>query len=305
MLKATAGKMRAASFWTFIGAGMALCHLMISANARADDNTIRWQMPGNPPVTITDGPDKGQGYADVFLRYFIERTPEYNSVIEHASLARVSGLMKQGQHVCQPSLLKTSEREAYMEFSNPVEFVLPYYVVVRSDRAARLAAYRNADGAIDIARLMHEISLTTVRQEMRGYPPVILSAFTAAAGQKNILQTSADDVAPFSQLASGWVDYIIAYPDEVYWFARHLKLPISVKFIYLPIAGHSEYTLGYAACTKGPWGRKIVKRVNEIVAKAGRRPPWIEAEARLLDPEAAKRYEEVYARYSPFRRQAK
>ncbi|KUM02058.1 hypothetical protein KIF53_04700 [Chromobacterium subtsugae] len=304
MLKATVGKKPTTSFRTFIGVGMALCHLTMSADARADDNTIRWQMPGNPPVTITDGPDKGQGYADVFLRYFIERAPEYNSVIERASLARVSGLMKQGEHVCQPSLLKTVEREAYMEFSDPVEFVLPYYIVMRSDRTARLKAYRDADGAIDIARLMHDLSLTTVRQEMRGYPPVVLSAFTAAAGQKNILQTSADDVGPFSQLASGWVDYIIAYPDEVYWFARHLKLPTSIKFVYFPIAGHPKYTIGYAACTKGAWGRKIVKRVNEIVAKAGRRPPWIDAEARLLDPEAAKRYEEVYARYSPFRRQA-
>ncbi|WP_155419350.1 hypothetical protein [Chromobacterium subtsugae] len=304
MLKATVGKKPTASFRTFIGVGMALCHLTMSADARADDNTIRWQMPGNPPVTITDGPDKGQGYADVFLRYFIERAPEYNSVIERASLARVSGLMKQGEHVCQPSLLKTVEREAYMEFSDPVEFVLPYYIVMRSDRTARLKAYRDADGAIDIARLMHDLSLTTVRQEMRGYPPVVLSAFTAAAGQKNILQTSADDVGPFSQLASGWVDYIIAYPDEVYWFARHLKLPTSIKFVYFPIASHPKYTIGYAACTKGAWGRKIVKRVNEIVAKAGRRPPWIDAEARLLDPEAAKRYEEVYARYSPFRRQA-
>ncbi|WP_338522774.1 hypothetical protein NUH87_22790 [Pseudomonas batumici] len=305
MLKATLGKMRSSSVRMFIGAGMILCHLMMGASARADDTAISWQMPGNPPVSITDGPYKGQGYADVFLQYFIERTPEYHSVIERSSLARVSGLMKQGLQVCQPSLLKTVEREAYMEFSNPVEFVLPYYIVVRSDRVARLAAYRNAEGAMDITRLMHDLSLTTVRQEMRGYPPVVLDAFTAAAGQKNVFQTSADDEAPFSQLASEWVDYIITYPDEVYWFARHLKMPAAAKFVYVPIAGQPEYTLGYVACTKGPWGRKIVERVNEVVAQAGKRPPWIEAEARLLDPEAAKLYEDVYARYSPFRRQAK
>lgn len=277
---------------------MLLGALLPAASARADDTLVTWQMPDYPPVIIGSGPLKGQGYADVFLRYFIERTPELRHVIEPSSMSRVFGLMKQGQPVCEPSLLKTAEREAYVDFSGPVEFVLPHHIVVRADRVARLAPYRDRSGAVDIARLLADTTLTTVRQEKRGYPPVVLQAFSAAAGQKNLLQTSEDDQGPFRQLANGWVDYIITYPDEVNWFS--IQLGQSVKLAYLPIAGLPEYTLGYVGCTKGAWGRKIVERVNQIVARAGKRPPWIDAEARLLDPVAAKRYEEVFARHSPF-----
>jgi hypothetical protein len=60
-----------------------------------------------------------------------------------------------------------------------------------------------------------------------------------------------------------------------------------------------EFTIGYVGCTKGAWGKKIVQRVNEIVA--GKRPPWIDAEARWLDPAAARRYEDVFARRSPLK----
>jgi len=291
-----------ANVWTIRtpAAGMACCLALSSVGAWADDQIIHWQMPDYPPVLIASGPHKGTGYADVFLQYFIERTPEYRHVIESSSMSRVFGLMKQGELVCEPSLLKTAEREQYVDFSGPVEFVLPHHVVVRSDRMGRLASYRDAAGAVDIARLLRDASLTTVRQEKRGYPPVVLDAMKAVAGHKNLIQTSDDDNGPFHQLASGWVDYIITYPDEVNWYARQLTLPPSVKFVYLPIAGLPEYTVGYVGCTKSAWGKKIVNRVNEVVSSAGKRPPWIDAEAAWLDPEAAKRYDDIYARRSPF-----
>lgn len=270
-----------------------------------DGSAVTWLMPDYPPVTIVQGPHKGQGYADIFLRYFIERTPEFRHTVEASSMSRVFGLMQQGQPACHPSLLKTKEREAYVDFSDPVEFVLPHHIVVRSDRAARLAPYRNTDGAVDVVRLLKDSSLVMTYQEKRGYPAIVSEAFKAGAGQKHIIQTSADDEGPFRQLAGGWVDYIITYPDEVHWFAKLLNLPESTKFAYFPIAGLPEYALGHVGCTKGPWGRKIVERVNEVVARAGSRPVWIEAASNLLDPAAAKRFEEVYARNSPFRRQAR
>ncbi len=275
------------------------------ANALADDDTVTWLLPDYPPVTISHGPRQGTGYADIFLRYFIERAPEYTHVRESSGMSRVFGLMQQGQHVCHPSLLKTPEREAFVDFSGPVEFVLPHHIVVRNDRLPRLAAYRNADGAVDVARLLKDESLVMTYQEKRGYPPMVAEALKAGAGQKNIIQTSSDDEGPFRQLAGGWVDYLITYPDEVNWFSELLHLPDSVKFAYLPIAGSPEHVIGYVGCTKGAWGRKVVERVNQIVAKAGARPVWVEAEARLLDPAAAKRFEEVFARHSPFRRPAK
>ena len=302
MLTALVGRLRRLSAPLCVGAGIAVGQLMMAGTACADDNVVNWQMPDYPPVLIGSGPLKGTGYADVFLQYFIERTPDLKHVVEQSSMSRVFGLMKQGQPVCEPSLIKTAERETYVDFSGPVEFVLPHYIIVRSDRAARLAPYRNADGAIDMGRLVRDLSLTTVRQEKQGYPPVVLKAFDDAAGQKNLFQTS-DDQGPFHQLASGWVDYIINYPDEANWFAK--QLPASLTFNYFPIAGLPEYTIGYVGCTKGEWGRKIVERVNQVVAKAGKRPPWIDATVRQLDPVAAKRFEEVYARYSPFRMQGK
>lgn len=273
-----------------------------SQKALAAEDTITWLLPDYPPVTISHGPRQGTGYADIFLSYLVERTPKYTHVRESSGMSRVFGLMQQGQPACHPSLLKTPEREAFVDFSGPVEFVLPHHIVVRSDHLARLAPYRNADGSVDVARLMKDPGLSTAYQEKRGYPLIVAAALKAAAGQKNIIETSADDQGPFRQLAAGWIDYIIAYPDEVNWFATSLTMTGPLSFEYLPIAGLDEYVIGHVGCTKGPWGRKITALVDEIVAKAGPRPSWVEAEARLLDPVAAKRFEDVFARNSPFKR---
>ena len=269
--------------------------------AQAAELTISWQMPDFPPAIIGSGPHKGTGYADVFLRYFIERTPDIKHVIEPSSMSRVFGLMRQGELVCEPSLIKTAEREQYVDFSDPVEFVLPHHVVLPVSLLPKLAPYRNAKGEVDMSKLVRDTSLTTVRQEKRGYPPPVLSAFEAAAGQKNFIVSSDDGQAAFRQIATGWISYAVAYPNEANWYARQLETPL--KLAYVPIAGIPEYTIGYVGCTKSPWGKKVIQRVNEVVAKAGKRPPWVDAEAGFLDPEAAKRFEVIYARHSPFRHQ--
>ncbi len=305
MATANSPGMRAGQIRWLRALGVTVCLAAPSSSTLADDNAVTWLMPDYPPVTIVNGPHKGTGYADIFLRYFIERTPEYKHTVESSSMSRVFGLMQQGQPACHPSLLKTAEREAYVDFSGPVEFVLPHHIVMRTDRVPRLAAHRNADGSVDVARLLKDESLVMTYQEKRGYPPIVLEALKAGAGRKHIIQTSADDEGPFRQLAGGWVDYIITYPDEVNWFAKILNLPETAKLAYLPIAGLPEYVIGHVGCTKGPWGRKIVERVNDVVAKAGTRPVWVEAEARLLDAAGAKRFEEVFARHSPFRRPSK
>jgi uncharacterized protein (TIGR02285 family) len=286
-----------------LGAAVLTAGLAAPAAApAAEGDAITWLLPDYPPVTIAHGPRQGTGYADVFLSYFAEHTPEYVHRRESSSMSRVFGLMQQGQPVCHPSLLKTPEREAFVDFSGPVEFVLPHHVVVRSDRVARLVPYRLADGSVDVARLMEDPSLVTTYQEKRGYPPVVSAALKAGAGKKHIIETSADDEGPFRQLAAGWIDYMTAYPDEVNWFAERLNLPGTATFEYLPIAGTADHVIGHVGCTKGAWGRKIVERVDQIVAKAGARPTWVDAEARLLDPAAARRFEEVFARNSPFGR---
>lgn len=275
--------------------------LMLAAcgTAQAEEMTIRWQMPDFPPTIISSGPQKGTGYAEVFLRYFIAHTPDIKHVIEPSSMSRVFGLMRQGELVCEPSLIKTPERETYVDFSGPVEFVLTHHVVLPVALLPKLAPYRNGKGEVDMSKLVRDPSLTTVRQEKRGYPAPVLTAFEAAAGQKNVIVTSDDGQAAFRQIATGWVSYVVAYADEANWYARQLETPL--KLAYVPIAGLPEYTIGYVGCTKSPWGKKVIQRVNEVVAKAGKRPPWIDAEAGFLDPEAAKRFEVIYARHSPFR----
>lgn len=280
-----------------------LLQALLCPGASAEEIQITWQMPDFPPVLIHQGPLKGTGYADVFLRYFIEKTPEFRHRIEASSMSRVFGLMKQGQPVCEPSLLKTPERETYVEFSDPVEFTLPHHIVVRADRIARFQSYINKAGAIDLALLLSDLTLSTVRQEKRGYPALVQQAFNAASGQKNLLLTSDDDQGPFRQIANGWIDYFIAYPDEVYWFDR--QLGTATSFAYFPIAGLPEYVYGHVGCTKGAWGRQVIQRVNQVVAKAGPRPPWIDAAVRHFDPVAAKRFEAIYERHSPFRLQGK
>lgn len=264
---------------------------------------LTWILTDFPPFIVTDGPSlPGEGFIDFTLRYLVERMPEYRHRYEVAGIARAVGLMEQGAPVCHPALLRTAEREKIAEFSGPVHFVLSHMVVARRDRLDRLSRHMDDKGTVDLARLLADPSLTTSLTEKRAFSPVIDKALAESGPSHNRPTIGVRFDSPFLQMDVGWIDYIFAYPVEPGWYRKSGRISRDADLVYLPVAGGPDYVLGGVACTRGAWGEGVVRRIDAAVAAAGPRPPWINREKELSDPDAAQRLEEAFQRVAPFGR---
>lgn len=263
---------------------------------------IVWILNDFPPFILIDGKLPGEGFSDAALRYIVERLPEYQHHFEVSTVARALGLMEQGVPVCHPTLLMTPEREKRAEFSGPVHFMLAHRVVLRREQLPRFRRHLGADGSVNLRSLLADTTLTTSLTEQRAYADVIEKTLADLRGTRSIKPTGVHFEAPFLQLAAGWIDYAFAYPIEPGWYKARDRIPRDLSFVMLPIAGSEDFALGRVGCTKGDWGREVTVRINQIVAAAGPRPPWIDATKALSDAEGGRLLEQVFARSNPFRR---
>lgn len=264
---------------------------------------VTWILSDFPPFIVTDGPSlPGEGFIDFTLHYLVERMPEYRHRYEVAGIARAVGLMEQGAPVCHPALLRTAEREKIAAFSGPVHFVLSHTVVARRDRLERLSSHLNDKGQVDLPRLLADPLLATSLTEKRAFSPVIDKALADAGPSGNRPTIGVRFDSPFLQMDAGWIDYIFAYPVEPGWYRKTGRISPDADLVYLSVAGSDDYVTGGIACTRGAWGDGVISRIDAAVAAAGPRPPWINREKELSDPDAAQRLEQAFQRVAPFGR---
>lgn len=276
------------------------CLLLVISGACAEDQRLRWLLNDFPPFIEVGQQIPGQGISDAMLRYLQPRLPQYRHEFEVASFARMYALMERGEQVCHPTTLKLPEREQAMLFSRPVLFLLAQQVLIRADRRERLAPYLDAQGQVDVRRLLGDTQLVTAVSERRGYSPTISAALMELGPQAHVLKGGVKFGAPFQQLMAGWIDYLFAYPVELGFYQRQNAGQSPVAIQGLPISGAAPYTLGYISCTRGAWGEQVIGAIDEQLRLAGPRPPWIDKISENSASEDRERYERALVEQRPF-----
>lgn len=279
---------------------MGCCLWFVVSAVNAQDVRLRWLLNDFPPFTEVDGQVPGRGIADGLLSYLQAHMPQYRHEFEVASFARAYALMERGEPVCHPTTLKMSEREQAMLFSRPVLFMPSQQVLIRNDRLDRVAPYLDAQGRVDVQRLLNDPQLVTAISERRGYSPSISRALAKQGSQPQVLKAGVNFSAPFQQLRAGWIDYLFAYPVELGWYYRLHQDEPAIAIRRLGIAGDPPYMLGYIACTHSTWGEQVIHDIDQQLRQAGPRPPWTERVIEFTANEDRESYERALVEQRPF-----
>ncbi|MDX5300047.1 MAG: hypothetical protein LPK85_13985, partial [Gammaproteobacteria bacterium] len=218
-----------------------------------------------------------------------------------ASLARVHGLMAQGEAYCHPALLRKPERERIMHFSEPAHFILTHRIMIRADRLALFEPFRMPDGSIDAQRLVKNPALVTAMSEKRAYSPSISAALAELDDDRHILRAGVEFKSPFHQLMEGWIDYLFAYPVEYGWYQHQGQGLPEQALLALRIHGDPELIIGYVTCTRSEWGATIIREVNAAMHRVRGIPPWIERAIQYTAPSELEAYLRALERESPYR----
>ncbi|MCL1979831.1 MAG: TIGR02285 family protein [Proteobacteria bacterium] len=266
--------------------------LTLAAPARAKDS-ITWMEAVVPPYLIQDGAFKEQGYGNVITRIVQAELVEYEHKRIVTNITRHFYQFKQGENVCSIGLFRTPEREAFMYFSIPSFLTLPAVIIIKKESLPRFGN----KASVRLAEVLNDKNMMIGLSKDRSYGIDTDTILNKYRGASNILEIAGQELSLnlFKMLMKGRLDGIVGLPDEALYQAE--QMGIRDQLITLTIeenqTGYDSW-LSSVGCSKTPWGKEIIDKINVILSKQRATERYRAAYERWLDPNAIERYRRVY-----------
>ena len=270
--------------------------LMCSVQSVVAQNTITWMEASFPPYLIHEGAYKGQGYGDTVTNILIANLKQYEHKRIQANISRHYDLFKKGENVCTVGLYKNPEREKFLYFSLPSFFTLPNVIIINRDK------YDDFGGSsmVSLTEILKKNTLVIGQAKNRSYGPIIDSIFTKYGTKDNVFvyEGKTLSLSFFEMLKRDRLDGIIGLPEEVFYQAENLG--IREQIMTLSIAENQQSLdawLSYVACSKTPWGNKVIEDINRVLLEQRPKEQYRAAYERWLDEGSISRYRAAYENY--------
>ncbi|MFB9354487.1 transporter substrate-binding domain-containing protein [Sneathiella chinensis] len=273
---------------------LSLLPALATANPHNDGTTINWFVGHFPPVHFAPSettPDTAnlQGFGDRNLTYLSDHLTGFNHAFYRGtSYRRSEALIRTSDLACNPTMLKTPEREQYIAFSDPIYVVLPNMLAYRPGDDWKFTPHLT-DGKIDMHSLVQDRQRRGSVTLGRSYGKAVDEALQSVGTVPHIAQLRHSQLA-INLLDVGRIDYVIAFPSEISHFrSLNKQRPDGIR--YFPIKGMNELIKGHVGCTKNPNGLKVIEAVNKIIRDTNPYPLFKSYYLEWLEPEAARHYE--------------
>ncbi|MGY2375979.1 TIGR02285 family protein [Pseudomonas sp. SDO524_S393] len=234
-----------------------------SLPAQAGD-TLIWLLRDLPPLTIFEGPRKGQGALDQLLPMLIERLPEYRHQVLHVNRARGMQMLREPSFTCDPSLLWTSERARYIVFSSQAFVVASNGVTLRRSHLSELAPFID-EGQFDLQAFLEGRKSRVGAIAERSYGPIIDERLKQADPHKLALHYGNDALGSLLQMQRlGRLEAVLGYWPEIRYHAMQQGIATDDLSFY-PIKGSAPYQRTHIGCSDTPQGREAIQRIDQVI----------------------------------------
>jgi uncharacterized protein (TIGR02285 family) len=231
--------------------------------ANAED-TLIWLLRDLPPLTIFEGPRKGQGALDQLLPKLIEHLPEYRHQVLHVNRARGTQMQREPTFTCDPSLLWTAERARYVVFSRQAFVVASNGITIRRSQQQAMADYIS-EGQFDLQALLDAHKARVGATAERSYGPVIDAQLKQADTHSLALHYGNDALGSLLQMQRlGRLEAVLGYWPEIRYHAMQQGIA-SDDLSFYPIKGSAPYQRTHIGCSDTPQGRQAIKRIDQIL----------------------------------------
>jgi uncharacterized protein (TIGR02285 family) len=266
-------------------------------------DTVMWYFSDFPPVHFLAGPNKGQGSGDKRTDVLVRRLPEFRHEIVAAGQGRILDMLKTRPNACNSVLLKTPERAAVLEYSEPYLKILPPGVITTRARLPLFKPFINEEGELRLGSFMDtgKYRLGTIAE--RSFGPGIDSVLKKVSGQKSVVAVPSSDqfASRLLKLANqNEFDAIVGYATELAYNVRNLNLKEG-DFVFLSTAEEEPLVPSYIACNKSDFGKRVIAAINRILADEGAQREADAAYRSWLDADSAARFERLRTQARPTR----
>ena len=233
----------------------------LSAHA---EETLTWLLRDLPPVTIFEGPQKGQGVLDRLLPILSERLPEYRHQVMHVNRARGMQMLRDPTLTCDPSLLWTAERAKYVVFSAQAFVSVSNGVTIRRAQQDAMAPFIE-EGQFDLPAFLGAHTARIGATAERSYGPLIDEQLKGADPQTLALHYGNDALGSLLQMQRlGRLEAVLGYAPEIRYHALQQGIPPE-DLMFLPIKGSAPYQRTHNGCSDTPEGRQAMQRIDQAL----------------------------------------
>lgn len=261
-------------------AAVCVCYTGLAA---AQSRVVWLSLEGSPQpqasAAARESAVKQVGPGEKARMWFVQRLPDFKHLHDIASVARIEkSVADDSETYCYANALRTPWREANALFSEPVLHRLPSRVIIRVDRQPLLKPHLNADGQVQMRSLIDDTKLRGAVTSQRNYGPLIDPALSASSGLQRVTHYD----TPGRMLMARHIDWIISEPATLAGLVQSdPSLPRTPTRSY-EIAGPSAAVVTYVMCSRTPTARRLLERVNRLMAGRTDRP-WERPYLELLD----------------------
>jgi len=273
--------------------------VLLSGSAPADaqpKETLMWLLRDLPPLTIFEGPEKGKGVVDQLIPSLIAGMPQYNHTLMRVNRARSLQMLREESFTCDPSLVWSKEREAWMVFSTPVFRIVSNGITVRQDAKRQLEPYL-VNGEVDVAALLASGTQKVGAVAGRSYGQLLDAQLTEAPADTVIEHYGNDALGSLLQMQRlGRLIGVMGYWPEIRYLAQQEQIAAD-QLTFYPARGTDKYITTYIACSNTAQGRRAISEINQVLRTLPH-DHLVEAYAKWLDPARRVEYlEETRAFY--------
>lgn len=253
---------RAHHWWTWRLFGL-LFLLALSTGAQAKPKLI-WLLRDLPPLTIFEGPKKGQGVIDQLMPLLIAGMPQYEHTLMRVNRARGLQMLHENPFACDPALLWNKERAQWVAYSIPAIRAVSNGLVVRQQDRSVLEPYL-VDGEVDLSALLTATDRKVGVVAERSYGEFIDNILHQAPSGALTPHYGNDALTNLlSMQRLGRLQVVLGYWPEIRYQARQAQIAEDELEFY-PIRGTGKYLSGYVACSDTTLGRQAIGEINQLL----------------------------------------
>ena len=256
---------------------------------------LEWMVMDLPPASIPVDGKLTDGLVDVIMKMVFAEMPEYEHRIVVTPIARTWAILADGQPTCFTTALITPERER-IAYTTLVQLIPPLQLVARPEVVARLPL--NDKGEVLSSTLFDRADLRGLVTPRRSYGMPLDALLGMRPPQSGIREVPASGSGSniLEMLRRGRADDTIEFDHVLKYQQSRFPDTLGGKLRILPIAGAQPIPSGIA-CPRTDWGRKMIMRIDAILARISQRPEYQHAKQRWLSPETIKRYQKTEAEF--------
>ena len=253
---------RAHHWWTWRLFGL-LFLLVLPAWAQAKP-TLIWLLRDLPPLTIFEGPKKGQGVIDQLMPMLIAGMPQYEHTLMRVNRARGIQMLHEASFTCDPSLIWSKERAQWIAFSIPAFRAVSNGLVVRQKDREILMPFL-ADGEVDLAALLASGESKVGVVAERSYGEFLDHLLRDAPTEALTSHYGNDALSSLLQMQRlGRLQVVLGYWPEIRYQAHQAQIAED-ELVFFPIRGTGKYLSGYVGCSDTTQGRQAITEINQLL----------------------------------------